>query len=311
MNRSTVVLGLSAIALRAAQPARAQTLQHLRVVATAVDQSGALYYARDLGMFAKHGIDISIDTPNDNTLAVPSVVSGTVDIAYINIVSLEQAYRKGIPLVAVAPAAVNDARWPDTSLVVAKDSPIRSPLDLQGKIVGTATLKALGEFATNAWVDQHGGDSSKLKWIGIPYISCGEALEAGRIDAAFVIEPYATQLLGKTRLLGRPYEAIAKRFLGAAYMTTRDWANQHADVVARFAAAIREASVWGNRNPDKSAAILAKYAHVDPDSLANITRSRYGEALLAEEIQPTIDFGVRFKVLDASFPAGDLIYRAS
>jgi len=94
-------------------------------------------------------------------------------------------------------------------------------------------------------------------------------------------------------------------------MTTRDWANQHADVVARFAAAIREASVWGNRNPDKSAAILAKYAHVDPDSLANITRSRYGEALLAEEIQPTIDFGVRFKVLDASFPAGDLIYRAS
>jgi ABC-type nitrate/sulfonate/bicarbonate transport system substrate-binding protein len=110
-------------------------------------------------------------------------------------------------------------------------------------------------------------------------------------------------------LLGRPYEAIANRFLGAAYISSRQWAADHPDSVQRFAAAIREASVWANRNPSKSAVILERYAKVDADTLAAMTRAVYAETLVPEEIQPTIDFGARFKILDARFPASDLIYR--
>ena len=310
MKRSTALLTMTALGACAPRIASAQGLPKLRTVATALDQSAALYYAHDLGIFEKHGLDVSINTPNDNSLAVPSVISNTVDIAYTNIVSIEQAFRKGIPIVVIAPAAVNDERFPNNYLVVAKDSPIKSPLDLLGKTLGTAPLKSLGDFATNAWVEIHGGDSSKLKWVEIPYIACGEALDTGRIDAAFVVEPYATQIRAKTRLLGRPYEAIGKRFLGAAYFASKDWAAAHPDLVARFVASMREASAWGNRNQDKSAAILEKYARVDPDTLAHMTRSRYSEVLVPEEIQPTIDFGARFKILDASFPARDMIYRA-
>ncbi|HEY5341518.1 MAG TPA: ABC transporter substrate-binding protein, partial [Candidatus Aquilonibacter sp.] len=286
MNRLTALSLLGGFVATTSRPLGAQGLPQIRTVATALDQSGALYYAHDLGIFTKHGLDVSITTPSNNALAVPSVVSNTVDIAYTNIVAIEQAFRKGIPITMVAPAAVNDARWPNNYLLVPKDSPIKTPLDLQGKTLGTSPLKSLGDTATNAWVEMHGGDPSKVKWVEIPYIACGEAMAAGRIDGAFIVEPYATHLRATTRLLGRPYEAIGKRFLGAGYFTTKQWASDHPDLVSRFAAAIREASAWANGNQKKSAVMLEKYAKVDADTLAHMTRSVYAETLAPAELQP-------------------------
>jgi NitT/TauT family transport system substrate-binding protein len=310
MNRRTAVTLLAGAVAGAARPLGAQSLPRVRAVATALDQSGALYYAHDLGFFEKHGLDVDITTPNDNSLAVPSVVSNAVDIAYTNILAIEQAFRKGLPITMIAPAAVNDARWPNNYLLAPKDSPIKSPLDLQGKIIGTAPLKNLGDTATNAWVEQHGGDPAKVRWVEIPYIACGEAMRTGRIDAAFIVEPYATALRSTTKLVGRPYEAIAKRFLGAGYFTSKQWASEHPDIVTKFAAAIREASAWGNANQAKSAVILEKYAKVDPDTLAHMTRSVYAETIVAAELQPTIDFAAKYKFLDQGYAASELIWKA-
>ena len=122
--------------------------------------------------------------------------------------------------------------------------------------------------------------------------------------------PYATLIRSRTRLLGRPYEAVAKRFLGAAYFSAKAWASEHPDPVRRFAAAMRESSAWGNANPQKSAVILEKYTRVDPETVAAMTRTVYGEALVEAEIQPTIDFGVRYNFLDGRFSAQELIYHS-
>lgn len=309
-RRIALTLFAGAVAGAAARPAAAQSLPQVRAVATALDQSGALYYAHDLGIFEKHGLDVEITTPNDNSLAVPSVVSNSVDIAYTNILAIEQAFRKGLPITIVAPAAVNDSRWPNNYLLAPKDSSIKGPLDLQGKTLGTAPLKNLGDTATNAWVELHGGDPTTLKWVEIPYIACGDAMKAGRIDAAFIVEPYATALRATTKLVGRPYEAIGKRFLGAGYFTSKQWAADHPDLCTRFAAAIREASIWGNANQPKSAVILEKYAKVDPDTLAHMVRSVYAETIVPAELQPTIDFAAKYKFLDQAYPASDLIWKA-
>jgi NitT/TauT family transport system substrate-binding protein len=314
MKRRTVITSLAALAAAAtARPSRAQSITKVRAYAQVSDPSGGLYYAHDLGLFEKHGLDVTITVANDSSLAVSSVISNTVDIAYTNIVSIEQAFRKGIPIVMVAPAAVNDSRTPTQWIIVPKDSPAKTMLDLQGKTIGTAPLKALGDFATNAWVDMHGGDSTKLKWVEIPYIACGPAMQQSRIDAAFVIEPYVTNLRATTRKLGWPYEAIGKHFLGAGYFASQTWASANADVVQRFAIAIAEASAWANdaRNHPRSAGILEKYAHVDAETIGLMSRATYAETLVATDIQPTIDFGAKFKILDAAFPARDMIFHAS
>ena len=310
MKRNTAILSMGALLAGAAVPARAQALRPVRILATPLDPSGALFYAKDLGMFEKHGLEMTINAPNETSLAVPSLISNTVDFAYTNILATEQAFRKGIPIVMVAPAAVNDARRPTNFLMVAKNSPITTAAELEGKTLGTAPLKSLGDYSTNAWVEQHHADSSKLKWVEIPNIACADALERGRIDAAVIVEPYATLFRARLRLLGRPYESIGNRFLGAAYIASKEWAAANPDLVARFVATIREASVWGNQNPQKSAVILAKYTKVDIETVNAMTRSLYAETLVPEEIQPTIDFAAKYKFLDGTFPARDLIYRS-
>jgi NitT/TauT family transport system substrate-binding protein len=313
MKRRTALGTLGAIAAAGApRLIRAQTAGTIRVYAQASDPSGVLYYAQDLGLFEKHGLSVAITVSNDSSLAVSSVVSNSVDIGYTNIVSIEQAYRKGLPVVMVAPAAVNDYRHPTSWIVVATDSPIKTPRDLEGKTLGTSPLRALGDLSTDAWVEQHGGDSSKIKWLEIPYVSIGPAIQQGRIDGGFLLEPFVTSIRATTRKLGWPYESVGKHFLGAAFFASQAWATANPDLVQRFAAAIAEAAVWGNRpqNHPKSARILEKYAHVDAATLAGIERAVYAETLTAADVQPTIDFGARNKFWDASFPASDVIVHA-
>jgi len=309
LNRRASLLGLAA-ALAAPRAVRSQSLTQLRLLGLPVDPCGALYYAKDLGMFEKAGLDVDISTPADYGIVVSALEAGAADIVYTQIMQGEQAFKKGLPLTMIAPAAINDARHPTNYLLVAKDSPIQSARDLAGKTLGTSPLKSLGTYAVDAWVDAHGGDSKQYKWADVPFPLLGEALARGRIDAAFDIEPFATQAKSTTRLLGRPYEAVSPYFLGAAYFTTPAWAAAHPDLVQRFVSAIRAASLWGNANHDKSAPIMAKYAKVDTATVLQLSRATYAESLRAADVQPTIDFGAKYQLLDAAFPAKDLIYHA-
>ena len=301
----------SAAAL-AREPARAQSgLTKVRTFALAVDPCGALFYAKERGTFEAAGLDVDISLPTDYGAVIPGLVSGSADIAYGIILQIEQAYKKDIPVRIIAPAAMNDARHPTNFLLVAKDSPIKTPRGLNGKTLGSSPLKSIGTYATEAWINQNGGDASTLKWIDIPFPLCGEAIARGRIDGAFVVEPFATAARSQTKLLGRPYESISPYFLGAAYFTTPTYATAHPVIVRKFAGAIHEASVWANRNPAKSAPMLEKYSKVDAATLATMSRAVYAETLTPEIIQPTIDFGAKYKMLDAAFPATDILYHPS
>ena len=41
-----------------------------------------------------------------------------------------------------------------------------------------------------------------------------------------------------------------------------------------------------------------------------MTRSIYAETIVPAELQPTIDFAAKYKFLDQTFPASDLIWKA-
>jgi NitT/TauT family transport system substrate-binding protein len=312
MDRRTALMSLaaatSAVALPRAPLGAQPALTKLRTFALPVDPCGALYYAKDQGYFEAAGLDVDISTPADYGAVISALVSGSVDIVYGIILQIEQAFQKGLPITIIAPAAMNLAQRPTNFLLVAKDSPIKSARDLNGKTIGSSPLKSVGTYAVEAWMNIHGGDATTIKWADIPFPLCGEAIARGRIDAAFVIEPFATFARAETRLLGRPYEAISPYFLGAAYITTNAWAAAHPDLVRKFAGAIHDASVWANKYPAKTAPLVQQFSKVDLATITAMTRAVYSETLTPEIVQPTIDFGAKYKMLDSAFPPKDLIY---
>jgi NitT/TauT family transport system substrate-binding protein len=263
-----------------------------------------------MGFFEKAGLDVKLTPiPNGNTTAA-AVANDSVDIGSSNLVSLEVGVKKGLPLTLIAPATVYDTNAPGTVLVVARDSPLRTPKDLEGKLIATSPLRGIGEYAIDAWIDRSGGDAAKVTFVEIPMPEMAAALGSGRIAAAFMVEPYVSQAKAATRVFGKPYDAIGRQVLTTGWITSVAWAKAHPDLVARFAAVMRRTAVWANANHPRSGEILARISGVDAKVIAQMSRARYGESLDASQVQPTIDLAARYKLIDAPFPATQLIFAA-
>jgi NitT/TauT family transport system substrate-binding protein len=309
----TMVCAFAALVMLAAngRPAASETIR-VSVLGLPIDSAAEVFYAKDLGFFAKQGLDVDIQTGANGSAIAAAVSTDAMDIGYSDLVTLAKAYLKGIPFVAIAPAAIWTSTAPVAGLVVPSGSPIATAKDLAGKTIAVPGLGTLAEHSPRAWIDQNGGDASNAKFIEMPYAAMPAALTAGRIDAAYISEPFLAVVKGQVRVLGYSHDAIAKTFLQSAWFTTPQWANAHADALRRFAAAMRETAIWANNkaNQAKSAEILAAYTKIDPATVAAMERARFGESLTPALIQPAIDVTAKYGRFDP-FPADKLIYHPS
>ena len=298
------------IALIAAVPVAADAPIALRIATNPIDSGAEVFYADDLGSFAKAGLTVQIQPGSNGAAIAAAVASDAIDIGYADIGALSKAHSRGIDFSIIAPAALWDASTPVNALMVAKNSPIHSAKDLEGKTIAVPGLGTSAAFAVNAWLDANGADVSTVKFIELPYGAMPAALEAGRIDAAHVAEPFVSVAREHARVLASADDALGKFYLRTVWFARSSWANDHPDAVARFAAVIRQTARWANdkRNQAKSAAILVSHTKIDPGVVAAMARVHYGESLDASLLQPELDVNAKYDHF-AAFPAGDLIYK--
>lgn len=307
-RRRAAALLAGALAAPVPRPARAQTAAKLQVAVVPVEAAAEAWYGKDAGFFAKAGLDVDVQALQSGTAITPAVASGAIDVGFVAVDVLANAFSKGLPFVAIAPAAEYLA--PETTkiygIVLPAGSPIRRAADLNGKVLAVDTLRGIQETAARVWIDQHGGDSSTLRYIEIPNPAKVAALDTGRADAVYITEPFLSAVSTTHRVLAYGMDGIAKDFIFAVWFTTRQWAAAHPDLAARFAAAIRETAAWANANPAQSGTILAKYTHLDPAVIARMTRIRFGERLNAPLLEPMIRVSAKYDGF-APFPAQALL----
>jgi NitT/TauT family transport system substrate-binding protein len=284
----------------------AQTLPMLHVATTPIDVGAEVLYAKDMGFFKAHGLDVDVQFIDNCAAIASAVASGAIDIAQGNVVTLATAHDKGLPFVVVAPAALYSSTAPTSALIVAKNSPIKTAKDLTGKTIGITGVKNITQLSTMAWIDQNGGDSTSAKYIELKFSEMAPAIAAGRIDAGVTAEPDLSVAVqnGDARILAPVYSAIAPTFIIGAWFATSDWAKAHPDLVTRYVAAIDEAGAWANKNQAASAKILEKYTKIE--SKPGMKRVLFPEKSDLAPMQPVIDATAKYKVIKASFPAADL-----
>jgi NitT/TauT family transport system substrate-binding protein len=304
-----LALAWCALSLLPAAPAATQTLPQLRIETIPFDAGSEAFYAKDMGFFSKAGLDVTVTPVGNGPAIAAAVASGAIDIGFSNALSVETAYKRGLPFVFVAPAAMYASAAPTSVLMVPNDSPIKTARDLNGKTLAVNGLKNIAEYAPSLWIEQNGGDPATVKFVEIGPTEIPAALAEHRVDAAFVAEPQITEAKSTSHVLAKAYDAVGDGWMIAGYFTTRDWADQHPDVLRRFERAMRETAAWANANPEKSASILAKYTKLDPALVRASVRAKFGDTLEAPAIQPTIDLAAHFKIFP-TFPAQELIYTA-
>lgn len=221
------------------------------------------YYAQELGLFKRRGLNVDLRVMATAAPMASAVASGDLDIGTNNVLSVGQAVARGIPFVIIASASIHDKRYPNSEVVVAKQSPIQSPKDLSGKSVGVSTLSGLEALSVKALIDQAGGDLSSVKFVEMSARLVPEAIVAGRIDAGVLAEPDLSANKDRTRAIGSGDDAISPHTVQTAWYCMRPWLDANEDAARRFADAVYAGGAWATANPDKAAVVLKKYIGID------------------------------------------------
>lgn len=299
MKRSAVLaaLGAAPVALATGRsPARAQN-DPILISGTANDSGAEIFYAKDLGLFAKAGLtNVTVNRLNSPGAAAAAVVGGTLTVGTLSMPSFVVARAKGLPIVIIAPASLYNSAKPTTGIIVLQDSPIKTAAHLNGKTIATRDIENLSYYGTLDWIDKNGGNSKTVKWIEMddPLIMPG--MRAHHVDAGVVSEPvFDDALHAGARLLGACDDAIGSHFLIACYFTTADYARAHPDIVRKIGQVIVQAGVWANKHQAESAKILEKYAGTPVPP--GITRVTYAESMRAADVVPILNLMQQFGIL--------------
>ena len=242
----TASLATAALAIAAPRLAIAQTPPKftLRIGTPGSDSQAGAWYAQDFGFFAKNGIDATIDTIRGSGAGtVGAVLGGTVDIGEADLVAISAAREHGISLVVLAPSGTYTTVTPTTVLVVAKNSPITTPKELEGKTVAVLSLEGPARIATAAWIDKGGANLSSVKFVEMLPASMGPALDRGTIDAATLLEPALSAAAPQVRLLAKCYDAIATRFTISAWFCNAAWLRDNPAAAKAFVEA-HGGTIW-------------------------------------------------------------------
>jgi NitT/TauT family transport system substrate-binding protein len=292
-------------------PAEAQGLTIIRIGAAMDDSTTPILFADHAGYFKRNGIAVQITKVDSGAAVAAAVAGGSLDLGKASIYAIIAAHARGFPFQLIAATGAYSGSTPDEALIVSADSPIRSAADLDGKILGVASLQDLNMIATEAWVDKNGGHSATLRFIELAPPSVPAALFAGRIAASPVQEPMASTIMatGKARNIGSFFDGVANHYQTAGVFATADWVTRNRDVADRFARAMRDANAYLGKHEDEGVPLIGAFIGItEGENVHHPGRPLY---LVASEIQPMIDVAATYKVIAHGFAAQELISPAA
>jgi len=310
LTRTVLLFSVAALILAAPRLVTAQIPAVLHVASTTSDTYAEAYYALEKGFFRKAGLNVEVTSFNNGAALAAAVATGNADFGVSTPIGIAQAVSRGVPFTIVAAGALNTAKDPAGLIVVAKTSPLRNAKGFEGKTFAINALKTGSELVLDAWLGENSVDISKVHVVEMPFSEMAAALQRGTVDGALMTEPALSQALNSTvRSLANANLAVAPQYLLSAWFTTEAYAQKNPDVVKRFVTAIYEAGRWANKNRGESAPILAKHAKLDVDVTRTMLRVTYTDALRASEIQPQLDLGVKYGILQRPMVAAELLAR--
>jgi NitT/TauT family transport system substrate-binding protein len=223
------------------------------------------YLGKQKGFFASRGIDLTLSPEQGGAPIVKGVVSGKYQFGFSNVTSLMAAENDGAGLKAVASGVASTGRpGRDFSAVVVRGgSPIRTAKDLAGKRVAVNTLKNVGDTTVRESVRKAGGDPTGIRFQAMPFPAVPGALQAGTVDAAWVVEPQLSevitqggQVVASNFVDTAPDMTVAMYFTGAALLANDP------DLVGRFTAAVNESLRYAAGHPDEVRAVIGTYTPI-------------------------------------------------
>jgi NitT/TauT family transport system substrate-binding protein len=236
-----------------------------------------IYLGKQKGFFTSRNIELTLESGQGGAAIVPGVVSGQFQFGFSNVTSLLIAQSRGLPLKVVSNGVASTGKdKADFGGVVTRDPSIKTAADLAGKRVAVNTLKNIGDSTIRASVRKAGGDPSSIKFVELAFPDMPAALEAGRVDAIWVVEPFlSTSRSQGGRLVASNYVDTAPDLTVAVYFTSEQLIKNDPDLVKRFTEAMTESLAYADAHPDEARQVLTSYTQIDEAVIKELTLPKW------------------------------------
>jgi len=225
-----------------------------------------IYLGRQKGFFTRRGIDLVLSAEQGGAAIVEGVLGGKYQFGFSNVTSLMAAQAGGAPLKAVASGVASNGRAGRdfSAIVVGGGSPIRSARELTGKRIAVNTLKNLGDTTVRQSVRRAGGKADDLVFQAMPFPDMPGALQAGKVDAAWVVEPALSAVLTQGgQILASNFVDTAPDLTVALYFTSQGTLTAQPQLAAGFTEAIKESMRYAAQHPEEVRDVVGTYTQIN------------------------------------------------
>lgn len=208
------------------------------------------------------GPDVTLDTKvfNAGPSVIEAIFANQLDLAYIGPNPAINGYQKSS---GEALRIVSGATSGGASLVVRPEANIQTAADLDGKKLATPQMGNTQDIALRAYLGTQGfkpienGGTVQVIPVDNPQIL--DLFRQGRIDGAWVPEPWATRLVveggGRVFLDERDLWPNGE-FVTAHVIVSTPFLEKHPDLVKAWLEAHVEITEWANQNPDQAKTLV-------------------------------------------------------
>ena len=273
--------------------------------------SAPLWLAIKNGYFKQQGLTVKINYVQGQALAIPGQAAHTVDFANQNYSTLYTAMVK-TPSLGLRIVAEDEVAGTNTEVImVPKNSKIKTPADLKGKVVGFASPGVtIGNLALNEQLKGYGLTGSDYTSDPVGFQAMTQDLARGVLDATFAVPPFNTIMetsIGAHQLMNLMTGPMAN-FPVVGWSTTA-WEEQH---YPRTVAAFQRAIVQGQQAAAASPALVRQILPPNMKTLspkvANIMALQsYVPTLSETSMQRVATVMEQFHILPVDFKVQPLI----
>ncbi len=275
MKPRAALLAVALLLLGGSQ-ARAQP-SRLALLFTAAPTLIGSFVAYDEGFFSRRGLDVSMLLAANPSTMPAALLSGSADVAAVQVASLLAANDGGLDLVVLGGTEIYPAPYRQ-GFLVPPGSAIKTPRDLAGHRLGVPGIGATMDLLSRELFSRIGVDDSSVIRVEVPMNQMADALRGGSVDAVAAVEPvYARIIASRAGVEAGTYESVIPAgTVFTVYASTRTWADAHHATLAAFRAALADAAAFiaVPGNDTAARASLAKWTRLPVNVVATMKLPR-------------------------------------
>jgi NitT/TauT family transport system substrate-binding protein len=244
--------------------------KHSLVIATVPTASSAgLYVAQREGFFRNAGLNVKIISVGSGAGVTANLLNGSIDVLNGAYAGFIEAQAHGAGRFHILSDGYAGAPSVD-EIVVLPGSGLTTPQQLAGKTIAVNALNSIAALLVSSALESVGVSPAKVHLVAIPFPAMPAALEAHRIDAAYLAEPYLTQTevqVGGEGLID-VNSGATKDFAIDGYVATVAWCKKYPKTAAAVAQAIDHGQAIADTNRPLVESVLHQYTSISIQTAA-------------------------------------------